>query len=276
MDIELNGVRLYYELQGEGEPLALAHGSWVDALGWSFIVPKLAESYRVLSYDRRGHSRSGRPEGQGSVHEDAEDLGALLEALDLSPAHVVTHSSGGNIALRLAAKRPELFRSLCCHQPPLWDLLESPEDRKLHEQGARTEEAVGERIAQGDDEGGARQFAEEVFGPGSWETALPPEIKTIFVQNAPTLLDELRDPDFRGADLPALAELPFPVLLTTSSESPPDYGRVIERLMEAMPQATLHTFEGAVPVPQLAMPEPYAEIITAFARQADAAAAGRT
>jgi hypothetical protein len=176
----------------------------------------------------------------------------------------------------LAAKRPELFRSLCCHQPPLWDLLEDPEDRKLHEQGARTEEAVGERIAQGDNEGGARQFAEEVFGPGSWETGLPPEIKDIFVKNAPTLLDELRDPDFRGADLPALAGLQFPVMLTTASESSPDYARVIDRLLEAMPQATLHSIEGAAPVPQLSMAEEYVEIVTSFAREADASAAGRT
>ena len=276
MDIEVNGVRLYYELHGEGAPLALAHGSWVDAVGWAFVIPKLAESFQVMIYDRRGHSRSERPDGQGSVHEDAEDLGALLEALELAPAHVVTHSSGGNIALRLAAKRPELFRSLCAHQPPLWDLLETPEDQQLHEQGARTEDAVGELIAAGDDEGGARYFSEEIFGAGSWETALPAEIKTIFVENAPTLLDELRDPDFRGADLAALGELQFPVLLTTASETSGDYARVIERLMEAMPQAALHTFDGAAPVPQLSMAEPYAELLTTFAREADASAAGRT
>lgn len=61
----------------------------------------------------------------GGVDEDGDDFAALLEALDLAPAHVVTNSGGGNIALRLAGRRPDLFRSLSCHEPPVWSLLES-------------------------------------------------------------------------------------------------------------------------------------------------------
>ena len=196
-EAEVNGVGLYYELEGSGEPLALVHGSWGDATSWGFVVPGLAESFRVLAYDRRGHSRSERPDTPGSVDEDGDDLAALLEALDLAPAHVVTNSYGGNIALRLATRRPEVFRSLSCHEPPLWSLLEDdPESQEMLQQGARSLEAVGRRIAAGDHEGAARQFVEEVaFGPGAWENELPPEIRAVFVQNAPTFLDELQDPN---------------------------------------------------------------------------------
>lgn len=67
----MNGVNLYYELHGRGEPLALVHGSWADATSWRFVVTGLAEFFRVLVYDRRGHSRSERPESQGSFEEDA-------------------------------------------------------------------------------------------------------------------------------------------------------------------------------------------------------------
>ena len=60
-------------------------------------------------------------------------------------------------------------------------------------QGARTLESVGRRIAHGDHEGAARQFVDEVaFGPGVWDNGLPSESRAIFVQNAPTFLDELR------------------------------------------------------------------------------------
>ena len=118
--IKVDGVALYYELEGSGEPLALVHGSWGDATNWRFVVPGLAESFRVLAYDRRGHSRSEPPDQPGSVDEDGDDLAALLEALDLAPAHVATNSWGGNIALRLATRRPDVFRSLSCHEPPLW------------------------------------------------------------------------------------------------------------------------------------------------------------
>jgi pimeloyl-ACP methyl ester carboxylesterase len=116
-----------HELHGDGPRLALVHGSWGDASSWQLVVDALADSFRVLVYDRRGHS----PPGQGSVHEDAEDLGALLESLDLAPAHVAANSYRGNIALRLVAARPELFRSLSCHEPPLWDLLARPVARAL-------------------------------------------------------------------------------------------------------------------------------------------------
>ena len=137
--IDVNGVRLYYELHGSGEPLVLVHGSWGDARSWRLVVPGLAESFRVVVYDRRGHSRSQRPDTPGSVDEDGDDLAALLEALDLAPAHVVTNSYGGNIALRLATRRPEVFRSLSCHEPPLWSLLaDDPEPREILQQGARS------------------------------------------------------------------------------------------------------------------------------------------
>ena len=58
---QANGVRLYYELHGSGDPLALVHGSWVDATTWALVLDDLAKSFRVLVYDRRGHSRSERP-----------------------------------------------------------------------------------------------------------------------------------------------------------------------------------------------------------------------
>lgn len=116
----INGAELYYELSGSGDPLVLVHGSWVDHTSWQLVVPDLARSFRVLAYDRRGYSLSERPLGQGSRREDEEDLAALVEALDLAPAHVVANSFGGSIALGLAARRPDLFRSLIVHEHRSW------------------------------------------------------------------------------------------------------------------------------------------------------------
>ncbi|MGH2715923.1 MAG: alpha/beta fold hydrolase [Solirubrobacteraceae bacterium] len=276
-EAKVNGVKLYHQLHGEGHPLALVHGSWGDATNWQFVLPRLAESFRVLVYDRRGHSRSERPEGQGSVHEDGDDLAALLESLELAPAHVVANSFGSNIALRLAAKRPQLFRSLSCHEPPLWQLLaDDPQGREVRQRQARTEEAVGTRIAAGDHEGAARQFVDELaFGPGIWDNQLPPEVRAMFVRNAPTFLDELQDPDVCGADLTALARLPVPLRLTQGTESLAHFARAIDRLVEAAPQIKRETIPGAGHVPQLTVPELYAETIASFVREAEALAPGR-
>jgi pimeloyl-ACP methyl ester carboxylesterase len=263
-EVEVNGINLYYELVGSGEPLVLVHGSWGDATNWRFVVAGLAESFRVLAYDRRGHSRSERPHTPGGVDEDGDDLAALLEALDLAPAHVITNSYGGNIALRLATRRPELFRSLSCHEPPLWSLLEDdPGSQVLLQRGARSLEAVGRRIAAGDHEGAARQFVEEVaLGPGAWENELPPETRAIFVQNAPTYLDELQDADQLRVDEDALSRLEPPVRLTQGSESPPTFPAVIDRLVELIPHVSRETIDGAGHVPQLTTPERYVQIAT--------------
>src|SRR5688572_22213198 len=96
----INGVELHWELTGEvGEPLVLVHGSWGDHRGWDRVVPALSRSSRVLTYDRRGHSRSARPAGRGSVREDVDDLAGLVEHLGLGPAHLVGNSFGGAIVL---------------------------------------------------------------------------------------------------------------------------------------------------------------------------------
>ena len=72
----VNGVQLFYELTGTGEiPLVFVHGSWVSHRTWERVVPLLADSFRVLTYDRRGHGESERPTTQGSVRDDAAALG---------------------------------------------------------------------------------------------------------------------------------------------------------------------------------------------------------
>ena len=156
--VHANGVRLYYELTGEGEPLVLVHGSWGSARVWARVVPALATSYRVLAYDRRGHSRSARSASPGSAAEDARDLAALIDSLELAPVHVCGGSFGGSIALRLAAARPDLVRSLVAHEPPLFDLVDTPERRAAIDRLAGSFDRVAELIEAGEAEKGARVF----------------------------------------------------------------------------------------------------------------------
>ena len=130
----------------------------------------MAESFRVLTYDRRGHSKSERPNGQGSVREDVADLAALIKHLELAPAWLVGNSFGASISLRLAGERPELFRGLIGHEPPLLSLLDDePGLKPLLKQVEQRIGAVVERIAAGDNAGAAEQFVNTVtLGPGRW------------------------------------------------------------------------------------------------------------
>ena len=76
----------------------------------------------MFTYDRRGHSQSERLQTQGSIEEVVADLGALITAKDLAPAHVAGNSFGAAITLKLAA-RPNLFASATAHEPPLMGML---------------------------------------------------------------------------------------------------------------------------------------------------------
>ena len=158
----VNGVRLFYELNGTGAvPLVLVHGSWDSHHDWDLVVPRLTEAFRVLTYDRRGHSQSERPTGQGSVREDVADLAALIKHLELVPAWVVGNSYGAAIALRLASEHPDLFRGLIAHEPPLFSLLaDDPSLSPLLVDAQKKFRAVVERIASGDYAGATEQFEE--------------------------------------------------------------------------------------------------------------------
>jgi pimeloyl-ACP methyl ester carboxylesterase len=261
----VSGVRLYYEASGrEGDPLVLVHGSWGDHHNWNAVVPALSQSFRVLTYDRRGHSQSERPPGQGSVREDVADLAGLLEALNLAPAHIVGNSFGGSIVLRLAGERPDLFRSLIVHEPPLFRLLEDESARRSMERmGAIAELLAADRI-----EEGARQFVETVaFGPGAWEQ-FSPRTRETFIFNAPTWLDEARDPDALTLDCRPLRNFSHPVLLTVGQQSAPFFPPVVSKIREALPHAMVKTFQGAGHVPHLSHPEAYVEMLRVFVRRA--------
>src|SRR5438046_3106362 len=121
---KINEVKIFWELTGSGgEPLVLVHGSWGDHQNWDMVTDKLSKTFRVLTYDRRGHSQSERLTGQGSAEEDIDDLIELIDQLNLSPVHVAGNSFGACIVLKTAAKRPDLFRSIVVHEPPLFGLL---------------------------------------------------------------------------------------------------------------------------------------------------------
>ena len=125
--IEVNGARLEYVEMGVGDPLVFVHGSLGDLRIWRRQVKLFSARYRVIAYSRRYHHPNaapgeGDPEYTAALH--ADDLARLIEKLNLGPAHLVTSSFGGCVALALAVTRPELVRSLVLAEPPLMPWLE--------------------------------------------------------------------------------------------------------------------------------------------------------
>ena len=261
----VNSVQLYYEISGSGEPVVLVHGSRGDHHNWDPVVPLLSQSFQVVTFDRRGHSQSQTGSGQGSFAEDAEDLAGLIEKLVLAPAHVVGNSGGAAIALRLAASRPDLCRSLVVHEPPLIGLLQDrPEFEAIVGGFHARVGAVGAPQSRSDGSAGAQRFVETVaFGPGAW-SGLPQSIRDTFIRNAPTFLDETNDPEGLTLDVSSLGAFDRPSLVTTGTESPPFFKPITGAVAEALRSSTFHTFEGAGHVPHLSHPVLYVDTVGQF------------
>jgi pimeloyl-ACP methyl ester carboxylesterase len=259
--ITVNEVALYYMAEGTGPNLILVHGSWGDADNWKPVAPLLAKHCTVISYDRRGHSRSERPPTQGSAHEDVADLAALIEALGLAPAFVCGSSYGALVTLRLAATRSELVRGIVVHEPPGVALLfDDPALRPLAEAAGQRLAPVRALLEAGEYPAAAERFVDSVaFGPGEW-ARLPASVRQTFVRNAPTFLDELRDPEAFALDLDALAKYGKPALLTHGDQSPPMFAPILDRIAAVLPKAERHLYAGAGHVPHITHPTDYARV----------------
>ncbi|WP_353130174.1 alpha/beta fold hydrolase [Parapedobacter pyrenivorans] len=108
----VNGIELYYETYGEGEPLLLLHGNSQSILAFTHQIPEFEKHYRVIAVDTRGQGKSTE-DGQRYTYElFAEDMKALLDELGLDSVNVVGWSDGGNTGLMLAMKYPAKVRKL--------------------------------------------------------------------------------------------------------------------------------------------------------------------
>ncbi|MCL6573505.1 MAG: alpha/beta hydrolase [Bacillus sp. (in: Bacteria)] len=107
-----NGIDLYYEVHGEGEPLLLIMGLSLNSKSWFRTLPVLSEHYKVIIFDNRGTGLSSKPNTPYSIDHMAEDARDVLDAVGVNSAHVYGISMGGMIAQRLALNYPKRIRSL--------------------------------------------------------------------------------------------------------------------------------------------------------------------
>ena len=110
--IRTNGIELFYEESGAGEPLLLIAGFACDHTNWRKLVPLLASTSRLITFDNRGVGQSSSPETPYSIRLLAEDTIGLLDAIGLDSVHIAGHSMGGQIALELALACPGRVNSL--------------------------------------------------------------------------------------------------------------------------------------------------------------------
>src|SRR5688572_25197195 len=225
-EAQVNGIRLYYEEHGEGAPIVCIHGGGSSMLMWADAVEELARHGRVIAYDRRGCTRSERPEPyeRTSVAEQADDAAGLLDALAAVPAVVIGRSYGGAVAIDLALRYPDRVRALV--------LLEG-DALGLSSAALEWTRAIRDRLREVASRDGVDAIYEaligEVLGEGAWDS-FPDDVRRILTQNGPALLAELHYVDEAMPDAAAFAMIDKPALLVEATESPPEQREMTEAM----------------------------------------------
>jgi pimeloyl-ACP methyl ester carboxylesterase len=108
----VNGLNMYYEIHGTGEPLILLHGGFGQTGMFGQVLPMLAQGRQVIAADLQAHGRTADIDRPLSLEAMGDDVAALIRHLGLAQADVMGYSMGGGAALQMAIQHPELVRKL--------------------------------------------------------------------------------------------------------------------------------------------------------------------
>jgi pimeloyl-ACP methyl ester carboxylesterase len=105
--VEVNGMQMYYEVTGEGDPLVVLHGAWMNIPAMGDIIPQLAKTHRVYAIEMQGHGRTNDIDRPVTYPALADDIDAFMEAVGLPQADVFGYSMGAAVALQLGIRHPD-------------------------------------------------------------------------------------------------------------------------------------------------------------------------
>src|SRR3954468_6403844 len=108
----VNGLRMYYEIHGDGQPLVVVHGSFMTIELMGGLVPGLAQTRQVIAVELQGHGHTANIDRPFSYEQLADDVAAVMEHLGVEQADVVGHSIGADTALQVAIRHPDRVRKL--------------------------------------------------------------------------------------------------------------------------------------------------------------------
>ncbi len=108
----VNGIEIYYEIEGVGAPIVFCHGAGGNHMSWWQQVPFFSTHYRCVTFDHRGFGRSLNPPGAPGAIAFVDDLAGLLDSLRIEKVYLVAQSMGGRTALGLTARQPDRVKAL--------------------------------------------------------------------------------------------------------------------------------------------------------------------
>ena len=246
LNLTVDDVSIAVTTAGAGKPMVLLHCSGSSAAQWRDLGTILARDFHLAAPDFYGCGSTGTWPGHHPIRlaDHARMVAEVVQAHGC-PVHLVGHSFGGAVALRLTLDLPALVRSLVLIEPVSFQLLRGePADRTLHAEIRNLASAVFDCALNGDGHTGMARFVDYWNGPGAWshlssaaQARLAAQIGGVAANFTAVFADLTRLADCRRIDVPTL--------VLRGSASPSPSRRLAEMIADAIPDAALRTIDGA-------------------------------
>ena len=227
-----DGVTLHYVEKGKGTPIVFVHGGGSDYSEWDHHLGAFAEHYRAIAYSGRyNYPNTNKRQPGYSPVVAADDLAGLIKKLDLGKVHVVGHSLGGQTALFLAVRHPELVRTLTLS------------DSGVHFKGDKlleVAEPAWKRARAAFEKGNTEEALETILAvPAGGKVSIkkfPEVLRVRLMRNAGELEALAKGEVFPEVDPEAVKKLAVPTLLLFGEKSAPIFTGIREELMRVLPE----------------------------------------
>jgi pimeloyl-ACP methyl ester carboxylesterase len=247
----INGVELFYDEHGSGEPVLIHHGYTGSHYSWDGVVPHLSKSYRVIRMDGRGAGDSSHPDDGHTIEQYAADVIGMADHLGLGRFTYIGHSMGGVIGFELGMSYPERLAKLVLVAPAPADGVQAPPE--MHEASAKMRAAD-------DAEGMARQSIALSANPMPYEAALKDAQRRLTISQAH--FDQSWESLCRYHKGDRLREIQTPTLVIAGAADSLLAANLKD--FQRLPNATLHVFSRVSHGIPYEIPETFAGVVADF------------
>lgn len=245
--IAASSARVAYSDRGAGEPVLMLHCTSASSTEWRSLCDLLGEEFRPIATDQLGCGRSDPWPGQRpfTLAEEAAPILRIIDGIG-HPVHLVGHSYGGGLALRIARERPEMVRSLTLVEPSCFHLLRQAggHEQSLFREITEIADVVRNAVTTGNYGYGMERFVDYWSGKGTW-SRMDGEAQTSMSRKLGKVALDFHALTDEPACLEDYAALDHPTLILCGERALAPSRRIVELLADVLPNAVVEEIAGA-------------------------------